>query len=63
MNEDILKKAIKIKNIYLIEKFEDCHPALGTYSTGLILETEDGRLLKQCTTDCIEPYAAINKTV
>lgn len=45
----------KVINIYISDK------STMEYSTGLILELEDGTYLEQCSTDFIVPFHEISK--
>lgn len=51
----------KVKNIFYVEK--DPQEVLGGYATGLVLELEDGRMIKQSSTDVIQPFSPVSAEI
>lgn len=49
----------RIKGFYLVETDEDRERFGGSYSTGLVFETEDGRFFRMQSTDFIMPFEEI----
>ena len=49
--------AIKVKNIYILEG-QYINREQDPYHTGLILELEDGRVLKHYSTDVVQPFGS-----
>jgi len=48
----------KVKNIWLFDQNE--RKQLGDYSTGLLIELEDGKLLTQVSTDIIVMWSSVD---
>lgn len=48
-----------IKNIYLLETKNELEVAGGTYTTGLILELEDGQFIRQQSDSVLMPYEPV----
>lgn len=48
-----------IKNIYILETKNEFEVAGGTYTTGLILELEDGQFIRQQSDSVLMPYEPV----